>query len=91
MVVTSSLDGSADSGELGGEFRWASEVQPLPQGEEEELPARLYQVRVRVTWSGRRGEKSLDLYTMRMAVNEAKLGQTQAVEPRGRSGKGDAR
>ena len=89
VVVTSSLDGSADAGELGGGFRWVSEIQPLPQ--EEELPARLYQVRVRVTWPGRRGEKSLDLYTMRMAVNEAKLGQTKAVQPAGRSGQSGVR
>ena len=84
VVVTSSIDGTADGGEFGGGFRWVSEIQPLPQ-EDEELPARLYQVRVHVTWPGRRGEKSLDLYTMRMAVNEAKLGQTKAVQPGGRS------
>lgn len=74
MAITPSLRGSAEQGDFGGGFRWSSEVQPLPQ--EEDLPARLYQVRVRVTWPGRRGGKSLDLYTMRMTVDEDKLGQT---------------
>src|SRR3990172_3989156 len=86
VAVLRSTDGEADGGEFGGGFRWVSEVHPLPQ--EEELPARLYQVRVRVTWPGRRGEKSLDLYTMRMAVDEAKFGQTQAVQPAGRGSRG---
>jgi len=90
VVMTSSLDGTADGGELGGGFRWVSEIQPLPQ-EEEELPARLYQVWVRVTWPGRRGEKSLDLYTMRMGVNEAILGKAKAVQPGGRSSGGAGR
>ena len=86
IALTPSSEGGADWGELGRGFRWASEVQPLPQ--EEELPARLYQVQVRVTWPGRRGEKSLDLYTVRMAVDEAKVGQTQAVQQAGRGSKG---
>jgi general secretion pathway protein I len=79
IVMKSSFEGSADGGELGGGFRWVSEVQPLPQ--EEELPALLYRVWVRVTWPGRRGEKSLDLTTLRMAVDDKKLGQTHAVPP----------
>lgn len=70
--------GSAEQGEFGEGFRWVSEMQSLPQ--EEDLPAKLYQVRVRVTWPGRRGEKFLDLYTLRMAVDEKKLGQTHAVQ-----------
>ena len=86
IAVLPSTGGEADAGELGQGFRWASEVHPLPQ--EEGLPARLYQVQVRVTWPGRRGEKSLDLYTMRMAVDEAKLGQTQAVQPSARRSRG---
>jgi general secretion pathway protein I len=77
MVGATPLKASADSGEFGPGFRWTSEILPLPQ--EEELPASLYQVRVRVTWSGRQGEKALDLYTLRMAVDEAKLSQTRAV------------
>lgn len=77
IAVTSNLEGSADGGEFGGGFRWQSEIRPLPQ--EEDLPARLYKVRVHVTWPSRRGEKSLDLYTLRMAVDEGKLGQTRAV------------
>ena len=86
VAVLRSTGGEADGGEFGGGFRWVSEVHPLPQ--EEELPARLYQVWVRVTWPGRRGEKLLDLYTMRMAVDEAKLGQTQAVQPAARGSQG---
>lgn len=78
IAATRSLDRSADAGEFGGGFHWVSEVQPLPQ--EEDLPAQLYQVRVRIAWPGRRGEKSLDLYTLRMAVDEKKLGQTRAAQ-----------
>lgn len=78
VTGTTFLKGSAEQGEFGGGVRWASEIQPLPQ--DEELPAQLYQVRVRVAWPGRRGEKSLDLYTLRMAVDEKKLGQTRAVQ-----------
>ncbi len=74
IAVTPNLEGSADGGEFGGGFRWVSGIRPLPQ--EEDLPAQLYQVWVRVTWPGRRGEKSLDLYTLRMAVDEKKFGQT---------------
>ena len=86
IVVKPSFERSADGGELGGGFRWVSVVQLLPQ--EEELPALLYRVWVRVTWPGRRGEKSLDLTTLRMAVDEKKLGQTHAVLPPGRSSGG---
>jgi general secretion pathway protein I len=82
ISVTSSLKESADQGEFEGGFRWASEIQPLPQ-EEEALPAQLYQVRVRVTWPGRRREKSFDLYTLRMAVDEKKLGQARLIPPPG--------
>ncbi len=79
IAVTPNLEESADGGEFGGGFRWVSGIRPLPQ--EEDLPAQLYQVWVRVTWPGRRGEKSLDLYTLRMAVDEKKLGQTRDVHP----------
>jgi general secretion pathway protein I len=84
MAVTPSLRESAEQGDFGGGFRWSSEVQPLPQ--EEDLPARLYQMRVRVTWPGRRGWKSLDLYTMRMTVDEDKLGQTSPIQSGAGSG-----
>jgi general secretion pathway protein I len=86
ISVTSSLKESADQGEFGGGFRWASEIQPLPQ-EEEDLPTQLYQVRVRVTWPGRRREKSFDLYTLRMAVDEKKLGQARRFQPPGAASK----
>src|SRR5574337_1154329 len=82
IAVTQNQAGSADWGEFGGGFRWASEVQPLEQPEE--LPGRLYSVRVRVTWLGRRGEKSVDLQTLRMAVDEKNLGQTVTAQPFGR-------
>jgi len=77
------LEASSEAGEFGGGFRWASEIRPLPQ-EDEDLPARLYQVRVRVTWPGRRGDKGVDLYTLRMAVDESKLQQTRTAPPRAR-------
>jgi hypothetical protein len=80
IAAPPSLSESADGGEFDGGFRWGSDIQRLPQ--EDELPAQLYQVRVRVAWSGRRGgERYLDLYTLRMKVDEKKLGQTRAVQP----------
>ena len=82
VAVARNLTDSADTGEFGGGFRWASEVRPLEQ--EEELPGRLYSVRVRVTWPSRRGEKSVNLQTLRMVVDEKKLGQTFAASPSGR-------
>ncbi len=84
VAATPNLEGSADTGEFGGGFRWSSKIQPLPQ--EEDLPARLFQVRVRVTWPGRQGEKALDLYALRMAVDQAKFGQARAVPPSGGGG-----
>jgi general secretion pathway protein I len=78
IAVTRDLAGRSDAGEFGGGFRWIAEVQPIEQ--EETLPGRLYNVRVRVTWPGRRGEKSIDLQTLRMAVDEKKLGQTRSVQ-----------
>ena len=74
IADTASLKGAVEQGESGAGLRWASELQALPQ--DEALPAQLYQVRVRVTWPGRRSEKSLDLYSLRMMVDEKKLGQT---------------
>ena len=81
VAATPNLEGSANTGEFGGGFRWSSEIQPLPQ--EQDLPARLFRVRVRVTWPGRQGDKALDLYTLRMAVDQAKFGRTRAVPPSG--------
>lgn len=77
MVITPSLKGSAEQGQFDGGQSWATEMLPLPQ--DEVLPAQLYQVRVRVAWPSRRGEKSVDLYTLRMAVDEKKLGQTHVA------------
>lgn len=71
------LEGSMGQGDFGGGFQWTSEIQPLAQ--EENLPAQLYQVRVRVSWPGRRGEKSLDLYSLRMASGEQVRGQARPV------------
>ncbi len=81
IAGTPKLEESADGGDFGGGFRWSSEVKPLPQDQQEGLPSSLYRVRVRVAWTGRRGEKSLDLYTLRTAVDQAKFGQVQAVLP----------
>lgn len=78
VSVARTLTRAADAGELGGGFRWVSEIQPLEQAEE--LPGRLYSVRVRITWPSRHGEKSVNLQTLRMAVDEKKLGQTRVVQ-----------
>jgi general secretion pathway protein I len=78
VAVTQNLTGVADTGEFGGGFRWISEVRPLEQ--QEELPGRLFSVRVRVSWPSRQGEKSVNLQTLRMAVDEKKLGQTRVVQ-----------
>lgn len=78
LLVVSSLKSSAEQGQFSGGQSWATEIQPLPQ--DEALPAQLYQARVRVTWPSRRGEKSVDLYTLRMAVDEKKIGQTRVAQ-----------
>jgi len=78
LLNAPSLKGSVEHGDFDGGLSWASEILPLEQ--DEALPAQLYQVRVRVAWPSRRGEKSVDLYTLRMAVDEKKLGQTRAVQ-----------
>lgn len=82
VAVARHVTGQVDGGEFGGGFRWMSEVQPLEQ--DDTLPGRLYSVRVRVAWPGRRGEKSVDLQTLRMIVDEKRLGQTRQVLPSGR-------
>ena len=91
VVVAPNLERSADRGDFDRGFHWTSEVQPLSREEERDPPARLYQVRVRVTWPSRGAEKSLDLYTFRMAVDQDKLAQTRAVQPGGRGGRGAGR
>ncbi|MBI2883505.1 MAG: prepilin-type N-terminal cleavage/methylation domain-containing protein [Candidatus Methylomirabilis oxyfera] len=78
VAVTQNLTDLVDAGEFGGGFRWVSEIQSLEQPEE--LPGRLFSIRVRVTWPGRRGEKSVNLQTLRMTVDEKKLGQTRVVQ-----------
>lgn len=81
VALTGNLMSWADTGEFSGGFRWTSEVRPLDQ--QEELPGRLYSVRVRVTWPGRRGEKAVNLQTLRVAVDEKKLGHTRTASPAG--------
>lgn len=71
VAVVQNLTGIGEAGEFGGGFRWASEIQPLEQPEE--LPGRLFSVKVRVTWPGRHGEKAVNLQTLRMMVDEKKL------------------
>lgn len=78
VSVARDLTRAADRGELGGGFRWASEIRALEQAEE--LPGRLYSVSVRISWPSRRGEKSVNLQTLRMAVDEKKLGLTREVQ-----------
>ncbi|CBE69558.1 putative General secretion pathway protein I, GspI (modular protein) [Candidatus Methylomirabilis oxygeniifera] len=78
VAAARNLASTGEAGEFGGGFRWASEIQPLEQPEE--LPGRLFSVKVRVTWPGRRGEKAVNLQTLRMIVDEKKLGQTRVVQ-----------
>lgn len=56
----------------GGGYRWTAEIAPEGQ-DTEDLPARLFTLRVKVFWTGRGGEKSLELVTLRGAVEEEKL------------------
>jgi hypothetical protein len=78
VAVARNLASVGEAGEFGGGFRWVSEIQPLEQPEE--LPGRLFSVKVRVTWPGRHGEKAVNLQTLRMMVDEKKLGQTRVVQ-----------
>ncbi len=59
--------GSA-AGTAEGGYAWRTEIEP--QQSAEDLPARLYTVRVAVAWPGRGGEKRLELTTLRVALAE---------------------
>lgn len=66
-------------------YRWTAEI--VPEGQEtEDLPARLFTVRVKVFWAGRGGEKSLELITLRGVVEEEKLPSVVPPALRGREG-----
>lgn len=63
--------GVVDGGSTGG-YRWSAEV--VPEGPDDaELPARLFKLRVRVSWPGRAQEKSVELVTLSAAVDEGRL------------------
>ncbi|MFN3477450.1 MAG: prepilin-type N-terminal cleavage/methylation domain-containing protein [Candidatus Methylomirabilales bacterium] len=64
-------------------YRWTAEIVPEEQ-DTEDLPARLFTVRVKVFWAGRGGEKSLELVTLRGAVEEEKLPSVVFPALRGR-------
>jgi len=56
-------------GTLTGGYRWSAEI--VPHGESKPgLPARLFRLRVKVSWIGRGGSKGVELVTLRAAVEE---------------------
>jgi general secretion pathway protein I len=80
FTAISSLEDAYDGGEYGGGLRWSAAVQAFAEEEADEVPARLQQAWVRVMWPGGRGrERWLDLYTLRMAVDEKKLQRVERV------------
>ena len=57
-------------GQLGSDFRWRVTVAPYEDGGAADrlmLPARLYHVRVRVSWSEGGRERQIELSSLRMA------------------------
>ncbi len=60
-------------GTFEGGYRWTAEVSPEGPAAQE-LQARLFKVRVKVFWPGRRGEeKQFELVTLATVVEEVKL------------------
>jgi general secretion pathway protein I len=78
--------GSAAGAEAGG-YAWRTEVAPQPS--DEDLPARLYTLRVAVVWPGRGGEKRLELTTLRVALEDQQIVPAAAgpVQPDGARGR----
>ncbi len=93
-------------GKAAGDVRWTAEVIPqtvgvAPSEEDEDLPARLYQVKVKVAWPTGAREKVVELTTLRVAFDEEKLpavvsgpaqkpgtAEQRARDARGAGGKG---
>ena len=60
-------------GQLGSDFRWRVTVAPYDDGGAADrltLPARLYQVRVRVNWSEGGRERQIELASLRMGPRQ---------------------
>lgn len=71
-VLPSTAPSTGSGLRLRSGYRWTAEIAPEGQ-DTEDLPARLFTLRVKVFWAGRGGEKSLELVTLREAVEEEKL------------------
>ncbi len=81
--------GSVDQGADGG-YRWDLEVVPEEGGDE--LLARLFQLRVRVSWMSGAKERNLEMVTLLSSVGDAKLPDSVApVAGDQRSRLGDSR
>jgi len=88
------LEPQTSEGVAGG-YRWTAEIAP-EEGGADGLPARLYKLRVRVSWAGRGGEKGLELVTLRTAVENPERPVTAPAPsaprpPSGRSSTGAQR
>lgn len=82
-------DGFADQGSDRA-YLWSAEIMPEEHGGEE-LPAQLFQLRVRVSWAGRAKEKSVEMVTLAASFDEEKLAGTVMPESeRGRPNLGGA-
>jgi hypothetical protein len=68
------LTPGATDGSSGG-YRWMAEITPESE-EAGTLPVRLYTLRVRVAWPGTRGEKGVELITLRAAARNDVLSGT---------------
>ncbi len=55
-----------------GTMRWSTEVVPEERSPGN-LPAEIFQLRVRISWPGRSKEKFLEMVTLATRVDEAKL------------------
>jgi len=75
---------------VSGNYRWTTEMAPEEQGDEG-LAVQLFKVRVRVSWAGKRGEKGVELVSLRAAVEEEKLPVTVPGGPPGLPGPGTRR
>ena len=61
------------SGQSGPELRWQVIVTPIDDGGASDrlmMPARLYQIRVRVGWSQDGGERQVELISMRLGPRQ---------------------
>jgi prepilin-type N-terminal cleavage/methylation domain-containing protein len=78
-LTAEALEGSS------GDYRWMTEIAPEGDGGEA-LPVRLYNLRVRVSWPGRRGEKGVELVTLRAATTQETVSESNPNGQRPRGG-----